>query len=340
MNIFKNKVFQLILFISFGVGLLYLVYINQRNDYLATCIANNGIEANCDYLEKIISDLSNAKISWILISLALFTLSNISRALRWNLLFKSMSYTVNFWNSFFAVMIGYMINLGLPRAGEVAKIAVISRNENIPIQEVTGTLVVDRSMDFICLIIIILLGIFFEYEILINFLQKNGSFPFWIFYLMIFPIAGLIWFLSIRKTSEIGFIKKVNTLFEGFSIGVMSVFRMKQKALFLFHSVIIWFCYYLMTYVIFFAYEPTENLGPVSGLVVFIFGALGMVVPSPGGAGSYHYLIAKGLEIYGDMDGFVLANIIFIPMQLCNVALGLLGYFLLPILKKDDKVEI
>jgi uncharacterized membrane protein YbhN (UPF0104 family) len=93
-----------------------------------------------------------------------------------------------------------------------------------------------------------------------------------------------------------------------------------------------------MTYVVFFSYEPTASLSPSAGLVVFVFGALGMVIPSPGGAGSYHYLIAKGLEIYGIADGFVLANIIFIPIQvLCNIGFGILAYIFLPSLKKKDE---
>ena len=95
-----------------------------------------------------------------------------------------------------------------------------------------------------------------------------------------------------------------------------------------------------MTYVVFFSYEPTADLSPMAGLVVFVFGALGMVIPSPGGAGTYHYLISKGLELYGVTDGFVFANIIFIPIQvLCNIGFGLLAYIFLPMLNKDDPTD-
>lgn len=340
MSIFKNKAVQLILFVGFGAGLLYLVYLNQKNLHVANCIAQNGPEANCDYLEKIINDLRKANFAWVALSLCLYLLSNVLRALRWIMLFRPMGYIVSFWNSFFSVMIGYMVNLGLPRAGEVARMAALSRNENIPMEKVAGTVVVDRTMDFVCLFIMIALGIMFEYDVIINFLKEEGKFPIWALFLPIIPIVGLLWFMRIRKTSTNKLVAKINNLLTGFADGLMSVFRMKQKFLFIAYTIGIWLCYYLMTYVVFFSFEPTENLGPASGLVVFVFGALGMVVPSPGGAGSYHYLIAKGLELYGVADGFVLANIIFIPIQVVgNIIFGILSYICLPYLKKTDEVK-
>ncbi len=340
MNIFKNKGVQLVLFVSFGTLLLYLVYINQRNLHIANCIAENGIDANCNYLDKIVTDLKQAKLSWVILSVLLYILSNIIRAARWCMLFKPLGYTVSFANSFFSTMIGYMVNLGLPRAGEIAKIAALSRNEHIEIEKVAGTIVVDRSMDFICLFVMILLGIFFEYDAIVNFVMQEGSFPFWVFPFLLIPAGLFVWFLYIRKTSKNKVIQKINGLINGFSEGIMSVFKMKNKVLFLAYSVGIWLCYYLMTYVVFFSFAPTAELSPVAGLVVFVFGALGMVIPSPGGAGTYHYLIAKGLELYGVTDGFVLANIIFIPIQVVgNILLGLTAYILLPSFKKPKDDE-
>lgn len=328
------------LFVSFGALLLYLVYVNQRNLHIANCIAENGPQANCDYLQKILTDLKQAKISWVIVSVLIYILSNIIRAARWCMLFKPLGYKVSFANSFFATMIGYMVNLGLPRAGEIAKIAALARNENIEIEKVAGTIVVDRSMDFICLFIMIVLGIFFEYDAIVNFVMNEGSFPVWALPFLLVPIAAFIWFMRIRKTSKIPLIIKINGLIKGFSAGLTSVFKMKNKLLFIAYSIGIWLCYYLMTYVVFFSFEPTAELSPIAGLVVFVFGALGMVVPSPGGAGTYHYLIAKGLELYGVTDGFVLANIIFIPIQVVgNILLGLMSYVLLPSFKKPTENE-
>lgn len=340
MKIFKNKAVQLVLFVGFGALLLYLVYLNQQSLHVANCIAENGEDANCDFLEKVVNDLKQAKLSWVVLSVLLYILSNIIRAARWQMLFKPMGYNVSFANSFFATMIGYMVNLGLPRAGEVAKIAALARNENIEIEKVAGTIVVDRSMDFICLFIMILMGVFFEYDSIIGLVMNEGSFPFWALPFLLIPLAGILWFMKIRKTSKMPLIVKINGLIKGFSAGLTSVFKMKNKILFLGYSVGIWLCYYLMTYVVFFSFPPTAHLSPVAGLVVFVFGALGMVIPSPGGAGTYHYLISKGLELYGVTDGFVLANIIFIPIQVVgNIILGLISYVLLPSFRKTDEKE-
>lgn len=330
MSIFKNKAVQLILFVGFGILLLYLVYANQRGEL-----------SNAAYFKEISDDLKSAKLGWIIVSLLIYMLSNVIRALRWQMLFKPMNYTVSFANAFFSTMVGYMVNLGLPRAGEVAKIAALARNENIPVEKVAGTIVVDRTLDVICLLGMILLGIALEYDAIVDFLRQEGRFDFRILGLLIFPLIGFLWFMKIRKTSKIGIIKKINGLFLGFADGIMSVFRMNNKWLFIVYSVLIWLCYYLMTYVVFFSYPPTAHLAPSAGLVVFVFGALGMVIPSPGGAGTYHYLIAKGLGLYGVTSGFVLANIIFIPIQvLCNIGFGILAYAVLPSLKKNNESKI
>jgi len=109
---------------------------------------------------------------------------------------------------------------------------------------------------------------------------------------------------------------------------------------FVFHSILIWFCYFAMTYVIFFAFKPTEHLGPVAGLVVFVFGTLGIVFPSPGGMGSYHFLVEEGLTLYGvgEADAFSFANIMFFSVQLfCNVLFGILALIILPIYNKTEK---
>lgn len=337
MSLFKNKIVQLILFLGFGFLLLYLVYRGQEQDFVSNCRELHGANADCDFLTKLFMDFKGAKLSYIAISLLLFFISNIFRAFRWQMQFKPMGYKTSFLNAFFSITLGYFVNLGFPRAGEVARIAAMSRNEDIPIEKVAGSLVVDRGMDVLCLLIIIALAISLEYEQMWGFLQANAQINPLLFLLPILPIAGLLWFLKIRKTSSLGIVKKINNLLIGFSDGILSVFKMKNKLAFLALTVGIWFCYYMMTYIIFFSYAPTEHLAPSSGLVVFSFGALGMVIPSPGGSGSYHYLIMKGLELFGvtSFEGFTLANLIFIPIQLlCNIGFGLMALIILPMLKK------
>lgn len=106
----------------------------------------------------------------------------------------------------------------------------------------------------------------------------------------------------------------------------------------MFHSVVIWLMYFLMTYLCFFAFGPTAHLGLMAGLLVFVFGAFGIVIPSPGGMGTYQIAVTAGLVIYGvgRADAFAFSNICFFTINLfCNIGFGLLGYLLLPLLNKN-----
>lgn len=341
-KIFANKLVQLILFISFGVILLYLVYRSQEKLFIANCQAQHGIEADCSFVDKIFNDFKEAKLIYIWLSLLLFFFSNIIRALRWNMLFKPMGYKPRFLNAFFSILVGYFVNLGFPRAGEISRVAAMSRNENIPIEKVAGTLVVDRGFDIVCLLIIVGLAIGLEYDTMWGFISQNAQFSPWKLVFLLIPLAGFLWFLKIRKTSKSKLITKINSMVEGFYLGIKSVLQLDQKALFLLYTIIIWVCYFYMTYLIFFSFPPTAHLPVSAGLTVFSFGSIGMVIPSPGGSGSYHYLIMKGLEVYGigSLDGFTLANLIFIPIQLvCNVGLGIIAFIALPMLKKEQDEE-
>ena len=125
----------------------------------------------------------------------------------------------------------------------------------------------------------------------------------------------------------------------GFYDGIMSVRRISNIPLFIFHTIAIWFLYYLMQYLAFFSFAPTENLGPVAGLVVFAFGSLGIVVPTPGGMGSFHFLTAEALAIYGiqGADAFTYANIVFFSIQIfANIIFGTISLIVLPMYNKTQ----
>jgi len=154
-----------------------------------------------------------------------------------------------------------------------------------------------------------------------------------------FLIAGFILAWQKRKSifaSAIG--QKIITLFKGFADGVQSVRSVSSIPLFLFYTVGIWILYYFMMYLAFFTFAPTANLGPVAGLVVFVFGSLGILIPTPGGMGSYHYLVGEALAMYGisGADAFSFANIVFFSIQLfVNIFFGIISLVLLPAINKD-----
>ena len=314
------------------------------------CLSKGNAAEACSLLDKVWLDFQEANYWWLAAVVLVFLLSNISRAVRWNMLFKPLGYNVGFLNSFFAIMLGYFANLGFPRAGEIIRGSTIAAYEKLPFEKAMGTIVVDRIMDFICLGGIILLAVIFEYELIAGYL--GGVMENAVSTGVILAIAGVVFFGILYliwknrdKLAKYSLYQKIEKLFIGFVEGIATVRKLDSPALFLFHSVAIWLCYFLMTYFCFFAYAPTAGIDWQQGLTIFIFGAIGMIIPSPGGMGSYHAMLIAGLAIYGvnEYDGFSYANLIFFTVQIFgNILFGLLALIMLPIIngKKEKTVSV
>lgn len=332
---------RFLLFLGVGIGILGLLYRSQNKAYQAEC-ALQGIPAEeCALIDKVVSDFAGANYWWIGLVLILFTISNISRAIKWNMLIHPLGYRPRFVNALLAILIGYFANLGLPRLGEVVRAGMLSRYERIGAEKVMGTIVVDRVIDVISIFFVTALALVLEYDTMMQFFAENTGLSektglLRTLLLVAIPsgivILGLAWFFR-KRLQRTGVYKKIVSVVMGFVEGLRTVGRLERPWLFVLHSINIWLMYYLMTYACFFAFAPTSGLSPVAALVVFTFGSWGIVVPSPGGMGTYHYLVQTALSMYGISgdDSFSFANIAFFSIQLgCNVVLGVLALFLLP----------
>tara|TARA_B110000483_G_C18159755_1_gene528867 strand:- start:632 stop:1591 length:960 start_codon:yes stop_codon:yes gene_type:complete len=308
---------------------------------------------NCSLWDKMLADLSSADFGWIAIVILCFMISNLSRALRWNMLLKPLGLDAKLHNTFGSIMIAYFANLTIPRSGEIIRSVMISRYEDVEIEKAMGTIVTDRIIDVLSLMIAIGLAFilsfgkmntyFKENMDLNNTLEQILSFP----ALAIVPIIGLSTiYLTYRnwdKLLDTMLGQKLYKIVSGFSDGIKSIKDVENVPVFIFHSVIIWTMYYVMTYLCFLAFAPTSDLGLIAGLTVFVFGSLGIVFPSPGGMGSYHYLVGEALGFYniGGADAFSFAMIVFISINLfCNIFFGLIFIILLPIIHKKNTLNI
>lgn len=334
-------------FFGIGFGILYFLYIRQQEAYLAECALKNIAEADCNLLDKVWADIKSADYFYIGIALILYMLSNVARALRWKQLLEPLGYRPTFFNSLASIMAGYLTNLGIPRSGEFIRAGLLSKYESLKPEKVMGTIVTDRLADLISLLVVIGLTFLLSFSQIYSYLQRNAVFGGGFlealsFNLLvgIFLIVLVLLYLAYRfrrAIKEHRFYLKLKDVLRGFWEGIKSVLALKRPGLFIFYSLIIWLCYYLMTYVIFFAYGPTTHLSPLAGLVVFVFGTLGIVIPSPGGMGSYHFLIGEGLALYGinGGDAFAFANILFFSVQIfVNVLFGILAFVLLPLVNE------
>ncbi|MCH2044662.1 MAG: flippase-like domain-containing protein [Saprospiraceae bacterium] len=357
------SILKFLLFISVGFIILYFVYQNQEAAYQLECTCKQERGESCAFdtlLDKIIHDFQNANFFWLGVVCLLFMISNISRALRWNQLIEPLGYQPKTFNTFFATMIGYMVNLALPRAGEIAKPAAVTRYEKIPLDKLLGTIFTDRVFDILMLLIVVLITFIFQFQYLWDFLFGEGitqgdapkcsavesgeGLP-WLWILGGMAAAGFLGLLIIawkwKVIKETAIAKKIIGLLMNLLEGVKTVFKLRRPGMFIFHTLVIWLMYYLMLYVCFFAYEPTAKLfatSPEVALLAFTFGTFGMLIPSPGGMGTYQLAVTMALTIHGmdDSDAFAFANIMFFTITIfCNVIFGFLAYILLPIYNKN-----
>ena len=144
----------------------------------------------------------------------------------------------------------------------------------------------------------------------------------------------MILVLKWKVIKQTAFAQKIIALLLSFIAGMKTVFKLKSPFMFFVHTISIWTMYYLMMYICFFAYAPTSGLSPLAALLAFTFGTFGMVIPSPGGMGTYQIAVTAALVIYGvaEADAFAFSNIIFFTISIfCNITFGLLAYILMPI---------
>ncbi len=350
MNKNLKHIFKFLLFLSIGVGILYLLYTNQNEAYQAQCELDGIPLEECSLMDKLVTDFTSSNFFWILMVLVVFTISNISRAMRWNMLLHPLGYRPRLSNSFLIVVMAYFINLFLPRAGELARAGLISRYENVPVEKAMGTIVLDRLLDVLMLLLIVGLTFLLEFDTLVNYLtekmvddpEKGSLFenPIIIGLGVAGVIGVLLLFLFRKKLEQTSIYQKIKKLLIGFAEGLKTIGKLENVGLFIFHTILIWVMYFLMTYLCFFAYAPTAGLGPLPALMVFVFGTFGIVVPSPGGMGTFHFFATEALKIYGvdPADAFSFANILFFSVQIgCNVVIGLMAFILLPLMNRNYK---
>lgn len=344
-----KKGLKVFVFFAVGAIILYLLYQRQDAAFRADCAIKGIAKEDCSLLSKIKDDISNANYYWVILSASLFMITNIFRALRWRMMFRALGYEPRMINLIGTIMINYLANLGIPRSGEVIRAGILSEYEDIPIEKVLGTIFTDRIFDVIMLVVVIIMAMLFGGNDFLNYLNENinigqkfsGIFsnPSVIIALISIAIISLIIVIKFKsKILSTKFGNKLQGLFIGFYDGVKSVGQVSSIPLFIFYTVGIWILYYMMVYYAFFAFEPTSHLGPVEGLVAFVFGSLGILIPTPGGMGSYHYLIGEALAMYGvnGADAFSFANILFFSINVfINVFFGLIALILLPALNKD-----
>ena len=290
---------------------------------------------NPEELEKIKTSFIKADYFYIFLSLFIALFGFWSRAYRWKFALQHLGYQTKFHNDLMTVCVSYLVNLTIPRSGEISRAALLKKYENVPFDKGFGTIVAERIVDMIIFLLFVAVGFISQFDKIYQYLiQKNVKFETLIWFsiigIVLFFIFVLVWVYAEWKI-----ILKLKQKLSGLIEGMLSILKMKNKWNYIFHSFFIWFSYLAMFYVTIFALPETANISFDVVVMGFIFGTLAVGFTN-GGLGAYPLAIASILSLYGISEGIGTAfgYLIWVSQTLLTIFLGLLSYLLLPILNK------
>lgn len=328
----KNKIINTLKFLAFfslSAIIFWYVFKNQE-------------------IDSLMEEIQNTNLFWIWVSLFLGILSHFSRAMRWNILIEPLGYKPKLLNTFSAVMVMYLANFAFPRLGEITRVGIMKKYEKIPFSELFGTVFVERAVDMIFLLVLLIVVAFTQSSVLLQFAENNpailSSFTNlldskWFFIAIGFAsVSILAIFITLRhKIAHLAIYQKIKELILKFWAGIKTITQLKRMWEFIFHSIFIYAMYFIMIYVAFFAFDATKELGLLTGLTVFVMAGLGMVIPVPGGIGAWHWLVTRTLFIYGvtiEPFGNAFALVVHTSSSLMLIVVGFIGLIFLPLYNK------
>ena len=318
MNGALKKTIQYVLFLGIGLALLYLTFKNVNPIDLWINIRAVSIEG------------------FALIVFIGFV-AIVFRGLRWVQMLQSLGYEVKGSRAIAAVAFSYLVNLVTPRVGEVARCTALNRTDNVPIDKLVGTVVLERVVDTLLFGMVVLSTVFISSDELASFLSESGAqlpelSATTIFIASGVAIAGMLMVYLTRKIwLQWGFAQKIAGFATGMITGLRSLRTVNNKPLFWFYSIGIWSCYVATIAVGFTIVSGLERIGPEQAFFVSVAAGLGFVIPVPGGIGAYHYLVSKALVVLGlsPFVGTSFATLIHSSQSLMFVFTGALGFVFL-----------
>jgi uncharacterized protein (TIRG00374 family) len=289
--------------------------------------------------------LSNTNY-WLLIPVLLMSLlSHLSRAMRWKIIMEPLGYKPSLNNVFAVTMVGYFANSAIPRLGEVLKCSLLAKFEKLKIDKLFGTILVERTFDFVCYLIFIGITVLLQIDLIGNYVSgklkaigSGGGMPIWLKIGIVFVIIiGIFLMLKwlVKKYPTNSLITKLSGFVSGIGAGFKTIRTMKKKRLFLAHTFFIWSMYLLQVYVGFYAMEATDQLSMYAAFSVLSLSTLAMIA-TPGGMGSFPVFVAQTLLIYGvaTPQGKAFGWLLWGANTLIVVIVGLIALLLLPYMNK------
>ena len=285
---------------------------------------------------EILDYIKGADPLYIGISIAIGILSHVSRAIRWNYLLQPLGYKPRTINNVLIILTAYLTNLGIPRSGEFLRATALATYEDVPFEKGFGTIVTERLVDVLMLLLIILVALFLQTDLIFGFIRDTGIGLFGGMIFLLISILGLIIAVRLIKKSKSGIVIKIRGFLKNLLDGVLSIFKMEHKWLFIFHTILIWSCYVAMFWVMKFTVLETADLSLGALLIAFVGGAIAMTTTN-GGFIAYPAFVSKSLEIFGVsiVSGNAFGWIMWISQTLMVVVFGAISFLLLPLLNRN-----
>ena len=278
-------------------------------------------------------DMRSAQWWGVAASFVMGYLAIVSRGLRWNILLSPMGHHPSPARSVHAVAFSYFANAFVPRSGEVARCAALNQTDKIPVDQLLGTVITERVVDFLMLFGLVAFALATNLEAFLGLMQE-AQLP----ATTTFIAAGVmtllggvaLWWLA-KQQGRPGLVGRVAEFLQGLGKGIQSVLAMEKRGLFLAHTFFIWTMYFFMSFVLFKAIPAVNEVRLTDAVLVMVAGGFGMVLPAPGGIGSYHWAVSLGFAAVGfSRDvGFAVANVVWITQTAMIVVTGGLGYLML-----------
>jgi len=320
------KWLKYVVFILLSFGLMYLAFKNQNP-------------------KTLLAQLNDVEYSWVGVSVLFGAFAIISRAYRWVILLDNLGFSPSKLNSIYAVSIGYFTNIAIPRAGEITRCTSLNQTENIPVDKLFGTIILERAIDFIILISLVVLTLFLKFSLLVELTstlfegKTVDTLPTLISIAFLVLLCLVVYRIFKEKIKTSPFLLRVKSFLKGVGEGFKSIKGLKNKTGFWLHTFIIWLMYLLMTYVCFFAISATSMLDIVDGLYTMVIGGFGMVAPVQGGIGAYHYIVKTGLVLLdiSEDSALLFATVVHTAQTLMTLAFG--GISILMVFLSNKKVK-
>lgn len=288
-----------------------------------------------EQIDEIKGYFKNANYFYIFIAAGIAILGNASRAYRWKFALEHMGYRSTFRNNFMAVNIGYLLNLTVPKSGEISRAVIVKKYDGIPFDKGFGTIVAERIVDLVVLLFFMLIAIAMQFEIAKAFILDKIP----VNKLVIGLIIGVFAFtllLIVYLYSKSPLILKLKKQVEGLKEGLFSIVHMKKKWEYFFHTIFIWLSYILMFYVTIFTFSETSHLSFGAVVTSFVVGSIAIAFTNSG-FGSYPFLVSKILLFYAISEtvGNAFGWIVWTSQMFVVVVMGALSFLLLPVLNRS-----